>query len=181
MTHGGEKGYYGTDSQYIMYNDMQDLEDITHYLFNSNKCRSLDRKPKIFFMAACRCSNTVPGHQPSYGQIESNNIDFFYGYAASNNSVLYETYDGDLFITKLCDEMQNYWKFATLKYIFKRVIREVTQMSVQQDPEIIAQTPEYNSTLSKEIYFGNLTRQSQGNFWIKFQVTNNIKNCLQST
>ena len=47
LSHGTEDGVYGMDDQLISLDDIKNL-------FDGEKCRSLNDKPKMFFIQACQ-------------------------------------------------------------------------------------------------------------------------------
>ena len=114
MSHGDENGIFDSDSEYLNLTNVDDsgasqitasLEDICLKLFNNSTCKSLQNKPKLFFIGSCRgkestecarvCPTTINGIAESNSstdnvvQLIPLSADFMFHYATQNKTVSY--------------------------------------------------------------------------------------------
>ena len=148
LTHGKEGQIYGTDSKLI------ELASLTGKLSASN-CLSLARKPKLFFIQACRgkgkdtavridCDSDNPIEIPD-------EADFFFGYATPPGKVAWRDLDhGSWYVSELCRMLCSDATHVELKDIVTKVQHDVGSKYNNMQYK---QAPEHTSRLQKSLFF----------------------------
>ena len=117
MSHGTDGYIYGSDSEPLP------LGDITSQL-KRERCRSLDTKPKLFFLQACRKQEHKPVHIATIPEV----ADFFFSYATPINQSARRSCDkGSWYVSELCKYLKRYGIFSSLVDIVTCVNNEVGQ------------------------------------------------------
>ena len=165
LSHGEEGQIFGTDSKVVQ------LQSIVGQL-TAESCRSLAGKPKLFFIQACRGTDTAVGTelasdsgsqplpqttqpvQPAsvrYPITIPSDADFFFGYATPPGNVSWRnTAHGSWYISEICQVFGRLARFVELKSLLTKVHNEVgTGYKIGN----YRQTPEMTSRLRKDVYF----------------------------
>lgn len=164
MTHGEECGVLSAKDE--KYN----LNEITEY-FSADNCPSLARKPKIFFIQACRGNKLDFGTKMTRTRSETdkteassavyqlpNEIDFIIVHSSAEGyySFRKET-EGSCFIQCLCDELDQNGNDENLFVLLTRVCQNVAydfeSNSRQKEFHQIKQIPSITSTLTRILRF----------------------------
>ena len=140
LSHGTDGCIYGSDSEPLL------LDDITSQL-HRERCQSLDTKPKLFFLQACRKQT----HKPVYVATIPEVADFFFSYATPiNQSAWRGCNEGSWYVSELC-------KYLTLHGISGNLLDIVTlvndEVAQGYSDKGFKQEPEFNSKLGKQVFF----------------------------
>ncbi|KAM7369387.1 hypothetical protein PAMP_013659 [Pampus punctatissimus] len=151
LSHGDEGVIYGTDGPV-------EYEELTKG-FKGDHCESLLRKPKLFFIQACRGSHTDPGAlvmadsavQKSTSERIPVEADFLYFYSTAPGYFSWRNMEqGSWFMQALCDTLQCYSRRLDLMHIMTRVNRSVAlKFQCGQNKQISC----FVSMLTADFYF----------------------------
>ncbi|XP_065367907.1 mucin-2-like [Calliphora vicina] len=126
-----------------------------HILFPILRNPTLNDKPKLFFIQACKGSMETNGYYTDavpFNPLGSAN-EILKCYSTFEGFVSYRTEKGSMFIQALC---QNLKLFGSTKNI-KDIMELVTQIVKQQSQN--KQIPAYTSTLTKPFIFGDYVKR----------------------
>ncbi|XP_077958245.1 caspase-3-like [Gasterosteus aculeatus] len=161
LSHGDEGGIYGTDG-------FEKLDDLTKF-FKGDRCRSLVGKPKLFFIQACRGTDTDRGvtfdADSTDGQMLQSiplEADFLYAYSTPSGYYSWRSnQNGSCFMQSLCKILHSFSGQLELMQIMTRVNYEVALHF-----ESSSETPGYSgkkqipcimSMLTKDFYFPKIS------------------------
>jgi len=151
LSHGGKDGIYGTDEELIK------IEAITS-LFRCNECPSLEGKPKIFLIQACRGSQrdrvTVesdgPAILPSWSSSPAD-ADFLICFASAPGHESYRQVGiGSWFIAAVVDVFKEY---AEREHLMDMMTRVNDRVAGFFSKEGLKQMPSQVSMLRKKVFF----------------------------
>ena len=159
LSRGEGRKFCGTDGKEV---DITDLAE----KFNWKNCKLLDNKPKMFFVQASRgceedifvqasrwCEEDMEiGDEPQGYNPVFNEVDFFFGYAASPRNVAWHDPEyGSWYVTELCRALCTHATYADLLHMIQEVHNRVgtdyiTHSGYKQVPQAVIQ-------LCKNLYF----------------------------
>jgi len=156
LSHGEEGKVFGSDSRAV------ELDGIIS-LITADKCPTLQGKPKLFFIQACRgkvSTKAVAKWDPGFkvqrddgGATRPVMADFFFGYATPPGFAAFRDIDrGSWYISELCGVFCTHAKFAELKEMHTRVNDNVGTYECD-DLKGSKEAPEQRSLLTKDFYF----------------------------
>ncbi len=151
LSHGSKDGIYGTDDEVIK------VEAITKF-FRRNECPSLEGKPKIFLIQACR------GQRRDRVPIESDSdpisfsssslpadADFLIGFASAPGHQSYrQSQLGSWFISSVVDVFKEY---AEREHIMDMMLRVNSRVAGFFSKEGLKQIPCQVCMLTKRVFF----------------------------
>ena len=151
LSHGSKEGIYGTDEQVIK-------PDAITSLFRRDECPSLEGKPKIFLIQACR------GNQRDQVSIESDSdpimfsnpslpadADFLICYASSPGHQSYRQSSlGSWFISAV---FQVFKEYADREHVMDMMLRVNNQVASYFSVEGLKQMPCQVCMLTKKVFF----------------------------
>ncbi|XP_021349351.1 caspase-8-like [Mizuhopecten yessoensis] len=169
LTHGSEGKLYDANGHSFQF------ESIFKRL-HARKCSTLGGKPKLFFLQACQGNQSHFGHdlqadivplQPgSNTNFREVNTNFLEGNSPNEADFLVffptrlglpafrDDNQGSWFIQSLVENLKQYGESCPLLDIFTMVIREVScKRAGDQDGNHYDQTPKFDSSLSKTVFF----------------------------
>ena len=168
MSHGDKDVVYGTDGEVVFLETVREL-------FSNSSCRSLDGKPKVFFIQACRgdreefVESDKPNPTPRKSPLFSKRCEDANQVSHSRTHFLeaYSTVDG--FVSYRNKDSGSYYVKCLFEVFCKRVVHddvatmltEVNNLVTQKQGRIcfggrekqVKQTCDYNSSLTKKLYF----------------------------
>ncbi|KAK3085912.1 hypothetical protein FSP39_010506 [Pinctada imbricata] len=164
LTHGDRKKYdrndmnvHRSNENYIFSADHQEIyiEDIVG-MFNAENCPSLNGKPKLFLIQACRGTESTQGLQESPAadhdhrspEVIPHFADTLLFNSTVQNKMSYVGPGGSRFIQSFCDMLENYHRTLDLMTICTFVCNDVAEKGTDEK-----QMPEIRSTLRKLCYF----------------------------
>ncbi|KAM7343155.1 uncharacterized protein ACRADG_010300 [Cochliomyia hominivorax] len=128
-----------------------------HVLFPILRNPTLNDKPKLFFIQACKGSMETNGYftdaVPYYPHGNANEI--LKCYSTFEGFVSYRTEKGSMFIQALCQNLKTYGSTKNIKDIMEMVTQIVKEQSKNK------QIPAYTSTLTKPFIFGDYVKWSK--------------------
>ncbi|KAJ8262203.1 hypothetical protein GJAV_G00163700 [Gymnothorax javanicus] len=155
LSHGEENMVYGIDG-------VVEISKLTG-LFRGDRCASLVRKPKLFFIQACRGTGLDDGVEvdsasegsPSKIPVEA---DFLYAYSTAPGYYAWRNKEnGSWFIQSLCSVLNKYGKELEIMQLMTRVNNMVARgfqsASLLPGFDGKKQIPCIVSMLTKELYF----------------------------
>ena len=162
LSHGDSGSIYGVDDKKVK------LDEIRQKVI---QCKSLDGKPKIFFIQACRGGHLPEAHAVEVDDHEDTGrvllpeaSDVFFGYATTPDTKACRFTDtGSWYVIELCKALQKYYKEHDLltmvqcahyevctnsEYMYERPLNDGTGATkkYKQSPQIV-------STLRRNVYF----------------------------
>ena len=168
MSHGDKDLVYGSEGEEILLETVRDL-------FSNRSCSSLDGKPKVFFIQACRgdreefveSDKPNPAPQKSLprskgdeaaNQDSHSRTHFLEAYSTVDGFVSYRnTNHGSYFVQCLDEVFRKHVEKHDVATMLTMVNRSVSQMQGRircgGGEKQVKQTCDYNSSLTKKLYF----------------------------
>ena len=168
MSHGDKDLVYGSDGEEILLETVREL-------FSNSSCRSLDGKPKVFFIQACRgdrdefveSDKPNPAPQKSLplskgceaaNQVSHSRTHFLEAYSTVDGFVSYRNKDQGSYYVQCLDEVfRERVKEDDVATMLTEVNRRVNQMQGRircgGREKQVKQTCVYNNGLTKKLYF----------------------------
>eukprot|EP00112_Aurelia_sp_Birch-Aquarium-sp1_P025601 Seg859.7 transcript_id=Seg859.7/GoldUCD/mRNA.D3Y31 product=Caspase-3 protein_id=Seg859.7/GoldUCD/D3Y31 len=151
LSHGKKEGIVGVDEEVVS------VEAITGQ-FTGHTCPTLQNKPKIFIIQACRGDVDDPGAVAKDSQMMSGpspvlpiETDFLIAFASPLGYASYRNEEeGSWFVQSLVKLLMKYFKKEHLMDIFLRVNHEVAHLSSDENYK---QIPSQECRLTKKCYF----------------------------
>ncbi|XP_077989126.1 caspase-8-like [Glandiceps talaboti] len=152
LSHGAKDKVYGSDGVAL------DISDLTSCV-KGTRCRSLNGKPKLFFMQACQGIVhqdgvwATDGPEPRAAYSVPNEADFLLGYATAPGFVSYRSKtQGSWFISMLTHCIERYHDKYDLMSIMVKVNEEVSGGVAEMGDDKFKQVPAPLVTLRKKVY-----------------------------
>ena len=154
LSHGSKDGIYGTDDNLI------NIEAITS-CFRRNECPSLEGKPKIFLIQACRGSEqdrlTIESDSEPIPRASSSlpaDADFLICFASAPNHQSYRQPEiGSWFISAIVDVFKKYAEREHLMDMMLRVNDRVANFLGQMGQTSLKQIPCQVCMLRRKVFF----------------------------
>ena len=154
LSHGSKDGIYGTDDNLI------NIEAITS-CFRRNECPSLEGKPKIFLIQACRGSEqdrlTIESDSEPIPHASSSlpaDADFLICFASAPNHQSYRQPEiGSWFISAIVDVFKKYAEREHLMDMMLRVNNRVANFLGQMGQTSLKQIPCQVCMLRRKVFF----------------------------
>ncbi|XP_070569319.1 caspase-8-like [Ptychodera flava] len=168
MSHGNENGVITSDHKNVKMEDIRNM-------FVGSKCPSLEGKPKMFFIQACRGDRQ---HQTQYKEEAStpnvenesrralrmkiaNETDFLFAYASQPNAICYRDPEkGSVYIQTLTETLKKYTSEEHLLDMLTMVRDVVFKKPIKLDNgQEVDQIPHEDHSLTKKVYFSVKPRE----------------------
>ncbi|XP_070569996.1 caspase-3-like isoform X1 [Ptychodera flava] len=162
MSHGNENGVCTSDNKTVKMEDVRDM-------FVGVECPSLERKPKMFFIQACRGDiehPTIYRKDSSAPNMESEShralrmkiadqTDFLFAYASQPNAICYRNpKEGSVYIQTLTETLKKYSSEEHLLDMLTMVRDIVFEKPIKLDNgQEVDQIPHEDHSLTKKVYF----------------------------
>ena len=160
MTHGDEENLWAKDDKYPV--------EFPLNFFEADNCPTLDGKPKLFFIQACRGDKLGPGIILKVGQDETYSAthytipawaDFLISYSTDPGYCSWRnTQDGSWFMQSLAQMIVEYASFTPFLSVITKVNAMAAYDIISQVPgdkeyDKQKQVPSTNHTLTRELIF----------------------------
>ena len=149
LSHGSREGILGTDNKAIQV-------DYITSLFRGSECPTLEGKPKLFFIQACRGGDqdlaTESDSEPvpfSYPTLPADS-DFLICYASSPGLQSYREPEGSWFITAVSEVFKQY---ADREHVMDMMLRVNKNVADNYSNQGHKQMPSEVCMLTKKVYF----------------------------
>ncbi|KAL3853874.1 hypothetical protein ACJMK2_013173 [Sinanodonta woodiana] len=155
LSHGIEGNIIGSNTKEIPISKLT-------YFFQSARCPSLARKPKVFFFQACQGTEKQTGHTVDPDIVEDapsremipNEADFLLGFATvAGYSSFRSRSKGSWYINNLVQMLEKHHERMDVLSILVRVNDEVCKRDAHMNSNLYKQTPLPMFTLRKQLYF----------------------------
>ena len=167
VSHGGWDKNMGRDYIYDVQNKPVYVRDLAIHHLGAGKCESLQLKPKLFFVNACR--GAKPSHVVSMSKPEGKTLkithecDFLFSNSTFPETPAYRDDEkGAYYVTTLCEELQQYYSRFDLATILTKVHNRhgTDDDSLYTVPDgglqcEVRQCPEMAHTLRGPVFFCN--------------------------
>ncbi|XP_072014014.1 caspase-7-like [Amphiura filiformis] len=146
MSHGSQGQIQGTDLGLVPLNEIQQQFDSIH-------CPNLRGKPKLFFYQACRLGDVEITHHGGWSMPDEN-ADMFFAQATTEGSrSIRSPKNGSWFVNVISEIFIQRVHLDEIEKLMKRVNNRITKKRGKSEGELVQQTSEHTSRLTKDLYF----------------------------